>query len=75
MNHYETRVTRLTVAPIGRPIFDEQATRVEIANEAAGEFVEVTQEGRENGTISIEPGEWPALRAAIDQLIGDCRDE
>ena len=75
MTDYETRVTRLTVVPTDQPIYSEMATSVEIVNEAAGEFLQVKQVGRDGNTIAIAGDEWPALRAAIDQLIGDCRDE
>ena len=75
MTDYEIRVTRLTVAPTDQPIYSEMATSVEIVNEAAGEFVQVKQLGRDGNTIAIAGDEWPALRAAIDQLIEGCRDD
>lgn len=75
MSKYKTRVTRLTVLPEGQPTFSEMATTVEIADEAAGEFVEVTQHGRADiGKIIIHPEEWPTLRAAINRLIRQCED-
>lgn len=68
---YQTRVTRLTVLPAGEPIFSEMATHVEIEDEAAGEFVVVSQhrDSQIKG-VSIEPNEWPAIRAAIESLLG-----
>jgi len=42
---YETRITRLSVIPREEPIFSEQATHIAIEDEAAGEFVKVSQEG------------------------------
>lgn len=75
--NYETRVTAMVVAPKGEPIYSEQATTVQIDDEAAGEFVVVSQEGGrapEKGKISINPEEWPALRKAIDRLVKECRD-
>lgn len=73
---FEGRVTAVTVCKKGEPIFSEYATRVEIVDEAAGEFVEVSQAGREGGgKIAIDPNEWPALRDAIDELIAACRDQ
>lgn len=75
VSEYKTRVTRLLVVPQGEPTFSEQATTVEIADEAAGEFVEVTQHGRSDiGKIAINPEEWPALRAAINRLVRLCED-
>ncbi len=72
---FEKRTTAITVCKAGEPIFSDYATRVEIVDEAAGEFVEVSQEGREGGgKIAIASCEWPALRDAIEQLLSDCRD-
>ena len=72
---YEKRVTAVTVCKKGEPIFSDYATRVEIVDEAAGEVVEVSQQGREGGgKIAVAACEWPALREAIDQLLSDCRD-
>lgn len=73
---FEMRVTAVTVCKKGEPIFSDYATRVEIVDEAAGEFVEVSQAGREGGgKIAVASNEWPALRDAIDELIAACRDQ
>ena len=70
----ESRVTRIVLVPHGQPLFSEMATTVEIEDEAAGEFVEVSQHGApELGTIQISPEEWPALRSAINRLVRECR--
>lgn len=72
---YETRMTAVIVVPAGDPTFSEMATTVSIADEAAGEYVEVSQAGRADlGKIAIEAIEWPAIRAAIDKMIAECRD-
>jgi hypothetical protein len=42
------------------------ATRVALVDEAAGEFVKVTQQGRTEGSVFIDPAEWPELRQVID---------
>lgn len=74
MIEYETRVTTLIVLPEDDKTFSEFATEVRIVDEAAGEFVEVSQDGRPDlGKIAICPDEWPTLRAAIDQMISECR--
>jgi len=71
---YETRVTSWTVAPKGDPTFSEMATVVSIDDEAAGEFVTISQQGRVDlGKIAIYVNEWPALRAAIDEALSECR--
>lgn len=72
---YETRTTSVLVLPIGQPFFSEMATTVSIADEAGGEYVEVSQAGRADlGKIAIEPNEWPMMRAAIDKMIAECRE-
>lgn len=72
---YEIRTTSMTVKPKDEPIFSEQATMVEIVDEASGEYVEVSQSGRiDFGKIAINPEEWPALRKAINSLILQCRE-
>lgn len=71
---YETRKTCVTVVPDNEPLFSEMATVVRIVDEAAGEFVEVSQEGRiDLGKIAIGTAEWPTLRAAIDEMVSQCR--
>lgn len=72
----KTRVTQLVVVPEGEPLFSEMATTIEITDEAGGgEFVLVSQVGRVDvGKITINPEEWPALRAAINRLVRHCRD-
>lgn len=67
---YETRVTQITFVPKGQPIFSEMATKIQIIDETGGEFVNVSQG---SCRISIDPKEWPALREAINKMIGDCR--
>lgn len=71
---YETRVTQMTIVPIGNPLFSEEATEVTIVDEAGGEYVEVCQSGRVDlGKIAISPEEWPFLRDAITSMIEQCR--
>ncbi len=74
MRDYEIRATKLVVAPKGEEVYFEMATSVEIKDEAAGEFVMVSQSGRTDiGQIAISPEEWPALKDAIDRMIAQCR--
>lgn len=70
---YETHVMSLIVKRTGEPIFSECATIVSVADEGAGPFVEVAQnQSSGTKTIQIDRGEWPTLRAAIDEMIGRC---
>ena len=74
MNKYETRIIKIVVAPEGQPIFGEQATTIEIDDEAAGEYVRIRQPTRdENGTVCFCADEWPIVRSAIDDMISKCR--
>lgn len=69
---YEERLMKIMVAPVGEATFSELSTFIEIVDEAAGEFVRVEQE---DGAVNITPEEWPAVRAAIDRMIGLCREQ
>ena len=74
MRDYEIRATKLIVAPEGEQVYSEMCTAVEIKDEAAGEFVLVSQTGRTDiGQVAISPEEWPKIRDAIDRMISQCR--
>jgi hypothetical protein len=74
MNKYETRIIKVVVAPEGQPIFSEQATTIEIDDEAAGEYVRICQPSRhEEGTVCFCADEWVTIRDAIDDMISKCR--
>jgi hypothetical protein len=67
----ETRITRLTVLPKGEPIFSEQATHIEIDDEAAGEFVAIKQMGgntEHEKILVFNPEEWAEVKKAVDQM-------
>lgn len=72
---YESRTLSMIHLPKDEPIFSESSTIVRIVDEAAGEFVEVSQEerGEGHGKIGIDPDEWPAMRDLIDKMVGECR--
>ena len=74
---FDLRIVKLVIAPKGEPLFSEAATSVEIDDEAAGEFVKVTQQdGSMNvsKSITIDPDEWPLIRDAVNAMVGRCRD-
>lgn len=62
---YISRTTEVRMMPEGDPIFSDRATSVRVTDEAAGEFLEVSQE---EGTIRVDPEEWLTLRALVDQM-------
>ena len=70
MSHLETRTLKVAILASGEPIFAENCITVEIVDEAAGEYVEIEQDGSK---IHVSPEEWPMLRSALDQMIGSCR--
>ena len=74
---YETRVTGLMVNMIGHPIFSQMATHISIADEAAGEFIIITQDSDylKPGQIRITSTEWPHIVAAIDRMMADVRED
>lgn len=69
--NYQTRVTRLTISPPGEPIFSDQTTNLEIEDEAAGEYVKITQQNdyKDAQTVCITPEEWPAVKDAVESLL------
>ena len=72
---YETICSALTILPKGEPIFSEQATIVSLQDEAAGLFVEVSQnnDGRpDRKGIAIMGEEWPTIRQAINEMMIVC---
>lgn len=73
---FEKRIRSVIVLPNGYKVFSEMATTIEIEDEAAGEFVRVSQ-SRAIGTqsIMIDPQEWGVLKEAIDEMIKECRGE
>lgn len=77
MKTYQTRIVKLAVVPEGEPIYALGVTDVEIIDESGGEFVKVSQEpdGGTTQAILIDPDEWPAIRAAINRMVGMCRPE
>ena len=65
------RITRLTIAPEGEPIFSESATHVEIEDEASGEFIRIRQinDNAQPGEISIDVSQWPLFKEAVEAMI------
>ena len=70
---YIIRPVAWVVKPINEPLFSEMATRVEIVDEAGGEFLEIT-DGRQQKT-QIDPAEWPELKRAIEKAVKWCNKQ
>ena len=69
---YELYKLGIIVKPEGKPIYSEMATNVTIEDESGGTFVCVTQSSSVGGSISIDADEWPAIKAAIDEMFIEC---
>ncbi len=70
--NYEKRVTQITVAPEGEPIFSEQGTQITIDDESGGEYLKITQSHGQEGFL-LTPEEWPAIKDAIEEMLAICR--
>jgi hypothetical protein len=73
---YETRILKVAVMDETQTIFNDGVTFVEIADDAAGEFVVLSQNeptGDPKRMISIDVVEWPELRKAIDDMVKRCK--
>lgn len=70
---YIIRPVAWVVKPINEPLFSEQATRVEIVDEASGEFLEITDGNCQK--IRLDPAEWPELNEVIDRAVKWCNKQ
>lgn len=70
---FEGRVTQVTLVPRGAKLYDKRGFTVGITDEAGGEFLEIECHMDGCGKLTVEPGEWPALRALIDRMAAECR--
>ena len=68
---YETRTTKIIVGVKGEQIFDDSVTEIEIVDEAAGEFLEISQDDQR---LRFDKEEWPHVRAAIEKMFKLCRN-
>ena len=68
---FHSHVLSVVVKPVDALIFDERATTVELDDEGAGLFLTVQQHSDPDkpGAIRFDMEEWPAIKAAIEQLI------
>jgi hypothetical protein len=78
MNKYITRTLKIAILPKSEPIFSECCTTIEIADEAAGEFLLVTQQSGSTAVkeqqIQIDPQEWEALKEGIDAMMQEIKN-
>ena len=67
----------MTVLPAGEPIFSERATIITIEDEAAGEYLRITQQNCSDKlveqSVAFDPEEWDEVKDVIDQMFGEIR--
>ncbi len=71
------RITKMSVLPDNCSIFEYTATHIAIDDEGAGEYVTITQltdDRHGDNVVNINPDEWPAIRAAVNKLITECKE-
>lgn len=68
---YEAIYTRITVKPVKDPIFSERLTNIEIVDEGAGCFVQLSQAIGSN--VQIDDCDWPLIRDAVDTMMAECK--
>jgi hypothetical protein len=65
----KSRVVKILVCNEGDPIFAEGNYSVEVRDEAAGEYLAVeAYDSEDEGLITIDKKDWPALREVIDRM-------
>lgn len=70
MNEYVEITTEITVVPHGKEIFSEWATKFQLVDDGAGEFIEIEQD---QDRVGIDPNEWPILRKIINKMVKQCK--
>ncbi len=77
MNEYEITTLALIVKPKNEPIFSEQATIVEMSDDAAGPYITIRQvnDHSQNGEIKFNPDEWPRINEAIVLMLEVCEQQ
>lgn len=73
MKPYVARITQVTIAPEGEPIFSEMATNICIEDDAAGEYLVLRQSTRNDGAIAINPEEWDAIKRTIENMLAEMK--
>ena len=67
----------MTVLPVGDPLFSERATVISIEDEAAGEYIKITQQTdatfESNQTVSFDQEEWEEVKGVVTQMFGEIR--
>lgn len=75
---YTSRITQITVLPVGEAIFSEKATIVSIDDEAGGEFITVKQQmdyvSKRDQIVAFDLEDWEEVKGVVDQMFKDIKD-
>ena len=76
MKTITTRSVKWIVGAFDEPVHSDALTSVEIIDEGAGEFLQVSQSDEDGRTmrIKISPEEWPELMNAINHAVKMCQE-
>ena len=70
---YQIRTTQISILPSGDPLISEQATKITIVEEGAGEHLEIEQQMDTASamcqTIKVETDEWPKLKEGVEMML------
>jgi len=77
MIQYEICTLSVIVKEKGKPIYDQPATIIEMADEAAGPFIRLKQcnDDSKIGEVQLGPAEWTTIKQAVEMMIRICDDE
>lgn len=74
---YTSRITQITVLPVGETTFSEKAIVISIEDESDGEYIVVKQQmdttRNMDQTVVFEPEEWEEVSDVINQMFGEIR--
>lgn len=78
MKDQQIRITRIHILPKGESLFSVFGTAIEIDDQAAGEYLTITQQGDTKDPMSqqicIEPENWPILKEGIEMMLQMIKD-
>jgi len=77
MIQYEICTLSVIVKEKGKPIYDQQATVIEMTDEGAGPFIKLKQcnDDSKIGEVQFDPAEWTTIKQAVETMIRICDDE
>lgn len=73
-NKCTIRIQSLVIIRDNNPCFDESSLIVKIEDEAAGEFVSISNP-EQTSPVKIDVDQWPVVRDAIDFMTQHCRSD